>query len=78
MKHSENYLRQCAGVVAAVAAQKEAIDTAADWFAESILKGRVVHLFGSGHSPDHGGGDVATLRLLPGMEPDRGALAHLP
>ncbi|NNC90756.1 MAG: SIS domain-containing protein [Akkermansiaceae bacterium] len=50
MKSSEDYLRQCAGVISAVAAQKEAIDRAADWFAETILAGRVVHLFGSGHS----------------------------
>lgn len=50
MKASEDYLRQCAGVVAAVAAQREAIDQAADWFAASILEGRIVHLFGSGHS----------------------------
>lgn len=50
MNASEDYLRQCAGVVAAVAAQKEAIDRAADWFAKTILGGRLVHLFGSGHS----------------------------
>lgn len=50
MKASDDYLRQCAGVIASVAAQREAIDTAADWFAETILKGRMVHLFGSGHS----------------------------
>lgn len=50
MKASDDYLRQCAGVIAAVAAQKESIDTVADWFAETILGGRMVHLFGSGHS----------------------------
>jgi uncharacterized phosphosugar-binding protein len=50
MNASEDYLRQCAGVIAAVAAQKEAIDQAADWFAGAILGGRMVHLFGSGHS----------------------------
>ena len=27
-----------------------AIETAADWFAETILKGQMVHVFGSGHS----------------------------
>jgi len=31
-------------------AQREAIATAADWFVQSILKGRLVHLFGAGHS----------------------------
>jgi len=50
MNASEDYLRQCAGVIAAVAAQKSVIDRAADWFAETILRGRMVHLFGSGHS----------------------------
>jgi uncharacterized phosphosugar-binding protein len=33
-----------------VAAQQAAIATAADWFAASILCGRVVHLFAAGHS----------------------------
>ncbi|MCB1124549.1 MAG: SIS domain-containing protein, partial [Verrucomicrobiae bacterium] len=30
--------------------QENAIATAADWFAETILSGHMVHLFGSGHS----------------------------
>ena len=34
----------------AVAAQRAAIEQAADWFARTILAGRMVHLFGSGHS----------------------------
>ncbi|MEO1835704.1 MAG: SIS domain-containing protein [Akkermansiaceae bacterium] len=50
MNASEEYLRQCAGVIAAVAEQKEVIDQVADCFAATILKGRMVHLFGSGHS----------------------------
>ncbi|HRX80658.1 MAG TPA: SIS domain-containing protein, partial [Pirellulaceae bacterium] len=33
-----------------VAAQREQIELAADWFTASILAGRVVHLFGAGHS----------------------------
>src|SRR4051812_10378083 len=33
-----------------VSAQRELINRAADWFAETILAGRMVHLFGSGHS----------------------------
>jgi uncharacterized phosphosugar-binding protein len=36
--------------VESVAAQREKIAEAADWFAASILAGRMVHLFGSGHS----------------------------
>ena len=31
-------------------AQLPAIGTAADWFADTILAGRMVHVFGSGHS----------------------------
>ncbi len=34
----------------AVAAQESLIQTAADWFSGTILAGRMVHVFGSGHS----------------------------
>jgi uncharacterized phosphosugar-binding protein len=44
------YLARCRELVAAVEAQAPAIARAADWFAASILAGRMVHLFGSGHS----------------------------
>ena len=44
------YLELCRGLVDGVAAQAEGIRQAADWFAASILAGRMVHLFGSGHS----------------------------
>lgn len=44
------YLQKCRGLIDAVAAQEEGIRQAADWFAASILAGRMVHLFGSGHS----------------------------
>ena len=44
------YLRRCRELVDIVEAQASAIDQAADWFAASILAGRMVHLFGSGHS----------------------------
>src|SRR5690348_5528918 len=44
------YIEQCRGLMETVAAQEEAIRQAADWFAETILAGRMVHLFGSGHS----------------------------
>jgi uncharacterized phosphosugar-binding protein len=50
MSTSEEYLRQCVDVIGTVAGQLEAINEAADWFAETILRGRVVHVFGSGHS----------------------------
>src|SRR6266480_8132770 len=45
-----DYLQKCRGLVAAVEAQLPSIQKAADWFAETILSGRMVHLFGSGHS----------------------------
>jgi uncharacterized phosphosugar-binding protein len=50
MTPSEQYLNQCRQLVEAVEAQREAIETAADRFAETIAAGRMVHLFGSGHS----------------------------
>src|SRR5258708_17049658 len=45
-----DYLTQCRRLVDAVAAQTSAIQKAAGWFAETILAGRMVHVFGSGHS----------------------------
>lgn len=47
---TEMYLERCRELVDIVAAQKAAIEQAAEWFAASILAGRMVHLFGSGHS----------------------------
>lgn len=47
---SLEYLERCRELVETVAAQHAAIAQAADWFAESILAGRLVHLFGAGHS----------------------------
>src|SRR5581483_12515359 len=38
------------GIIDTVAAQQSEILLAADWFSETILAGRMVHLFGSGHS----------------------------
>ena len=50
MSPSADYLHQCRELLAAVERQQPAIEQAADWFAETILAGRMVHLFGSGHS----------------------------
>ncbi len=50
MNPTEHYLCKIRALVETVAAQQPAIATAADWFAETILAGRMVHLFGSGHS----------------------------
>ncbi len=47
---AETYLDHAAAALDRVRAQLPAIATAADWCAGSILAGRVVHLFGSGHS----------------------------
>lgn len=47
---THTYLQKCSGILAAVEGQTESIKQAAAWFAETILAGRMVHLFGSGHS----------------------------
>src|SRR5712671_7269834 len=46
----DDYLSQCRRIIEAVAAQSATIQQAADWFAKTILAGRMVHVFGSGHS----------------------------
>lgn len=50
MSMTQTYLEQARRLLAAVAEQEAKIQQAADWFAASILAGRMVHLFGSGHS----------------------------
>jgi uncharacterized phosphosugar-binding protein len=50
MSATNDYLARCRELASTVEAQKSVIDQAADWFAESIIAGRMVHLFGSGHS----------------------------
>jgi uncharacterized phosphosugar-binding protein len=47
---SGQYLDKARDVLAAVEDQSDAIGQAADWFAETILAGRMVHVFGTGHS----------------------------
>src|SRR5512132_385928 len=44
------YLACCRELLECVAAQQPQLEQAADWFAASILAGRVVHVFGAGHS----------------------------
>lgn len=46
----QQYLDRCAELVASIRSQQAAIDQAASWFAETILAGRMVHVFASGHS----------------------------
>src|SRR5438874_13540276 len=50
MPPSAEYLQRCRELVESVAQQQSQIQTAATWFSETILAGRMVHLFGSGHS----------------------------
>lgn len=50
MSPAATYLQRSRALVDAVYAQLPAIGTAADWFAATILAGRMVHVFGSGHS----------------------------
>lgn len=46
----ETYLQKCSGIIETIKEQQQQITQAAQWFAASILAGRVVHVFGSGHS----------------------------
>ena len=50
MSPASDYLARCRELVEKVEAQKAQIERAAGWFAETILAGRMVHVFGSGHS----------------------------
>ncbi len=46
----QQYLEHCQTILARVRAQAPQIQQAADWCAATILAGRMVHVFGSGHS----------------------------
>jgi uncharacterized phosphosugar-binding protein len=50
MSLTQSYLQKCSEIIEKVKKQEEQIQTVAGWFAKSILAGRVVHVFGSGHS----------------------------
>ncbi|MEO5891062.1 MAG: SIS domain-containing protein [Ferruginibacter sp.] len=50
MNITETYLEKCAAIIEKIRTQQDQIRQVAQWFAASILAGRVVHLFGSGHS----------------------------
>lgn len=47
---AETYLQLSRSLVDVVEKQLPHLQQAADWFAETILAGRMVHVFGSGHS----------------------------
>lgn len=44
------YIQKCRAILDTIEAQQAQIEQAAQWFADSILAGRMVHVFGSGHS----------------------------
>lgn len=46
----QDYLQQSQRIITTIEAQQQAIEQAAQWFAQSIAAGRMVHVFGSGHS----------------------------
>ena len=50
MTLTEKYLEHCSEIIEKIKAQQSQIRQTAKWFAESILAGRIVHVFGTGHS----------------------------
>ena len=46
----QDYIKKSRQIIDLVEKQEEQIKIAARWFADSILAGRMVHIFGSGHS----------------------------
>ncbi len=50
MNLTETYLKKCSGIIETVKEQQQQIQQTAQWFAKTILAGRMVHVFGSGHS----------------------------
>lgn len=50
MKPSSQYFDKCRKLIDVVSSQQAVIEKASDWFAATILAGRMVHLFGAGHN----------------------------
>ena len=50
MTPTQDYLQQCSRITEVVLKQEATIQRAAQWFSKTILSGRMVHVFGSGHS----------------------------
>jgi uncharacterized phosphosugar-binding protein len=50
MPPADDYLEHCRGLIDNARRQLDAVRQAADWFAATILAGRMVHVFASGHS----------------------------
>jgi uncharacterized phosphosugar-binding protein len=47
---TDDYLQKCEEIIQKIRAQKKEIEQTASLFARSILAGRMVHVFGTGHS----------------------------
>ncbi len=50
MTPTQSYLDKCRSIADVISQQEATIFTAAQWFCETILKGRMVHMFATGHS----------------------------
>ena len=50
MEVIDDYLQKCEKIIQRIRAQKKEIQKAAELFSKTILGGRMVHVFGSGHS----------------------------
>lgn len=50
MSLTNDYLNKCISIIEGIKSQQTAISQTAAWFAETILAGRMVHVFGTGHS----------------------------
>ena len=50
MSLTDTYLQKCTEIIARIKGQEQQIRQVASWFADSILAGRTVHLFATGHS----------------------------
>jgi len=50
MSAAESYWKSCESLLENARRQGSTIEQAAEWFSATILAGRMVHLFGSGHS----------------------------
>lgn len=50
MTPTQSYLNKCRHILDVIAAQEPLMLQAAQWFSQTILAGRMVHVFGSGHS----------------------------
>lgn len=50
MTPTQDYLKKCQHILDVVSKQEAMMLKAAQWFSKTILAGRMVHMFGSGHS----------------------------